>query len=91
MKYRVFFSKNAVKDLNKLDKNISTIILKWINKNLEGIEDPRVIGKALIGNHSKEWRYRIGKYRLLCTIEDERLIIEVIKVGLRKNVYNIKK
>lgn len=87
MSYHVLFSKNAFKDLKKLDKNIQKIILNWINKNLEGCADPRAHGKGLVADHSNEWRYRVGKYRILCTIKKNELIIPVIKVGLRKNVY----
>lgn len=87
MNYHVLFSKNAFKDLKKLDKNIQKIILNWIDKNLEGCADPRVHGKGLVADHSTEWRYRVGKYRILSTIKANVLIIEVIKAGLRKNVY----
>mgnify|MGYP000905170075 FL=1 len=61
------------------------LILSWIGKNLEGCTDPRAHGKGLTANRSGEWRYRIGSYRALCVIEDDRLIIEVFSVGHRRN------
>ena len=85
--YKVEFSKQAVKDLKKLDKSVSTVIVSWIDKNLVNCESPRFIGKSLKGNLSSFWRYRIGDYRILVKIEDKKLIIIVITIGHRKEVY----
>ena len=52
-----------------------------------GLLGPRIHGKGLTANRSGEWRYRIGSYRALCIIEDERLIIEVFSVGHRRHIY----
>lgn len=90
-KYSVVFSNDARKELKKLDKHVSSIIIGWIRKNLEGYENPRAHGKGLTGNRSKEWRYRIGDYRLICDIKDQIIIIYVLTVGHRKDVYKIKK
>ncbi len=57
------------------------MVTSWIRKNLEGIDDPRRIGKALAGNKRGYWRYRIGDYRLICTIEDEKLVIIALNIG----------
>lgn len=64
------------------------LILSWIGKNLEGCTDPRAHGKGLTANRSGEWRYRIGSYRALCVIEDDRLIIEAFSVGHRRNTHS---
>ena len=64
------------------------LILSWIGKNLEGRTDPRAHGKGLTANRSGEWRYRIGSYRALCVIEDDRLIIEAFSVGHRRNTHS---
>ena len=88
MKYKVIFSKRAVKQLKKLDKQIAALILGWIEKNLVNCDNPRIFGKNLIGDKSDEWRYRIGNYRILCKIEDEKVTILVLEVGHRKNIYN---
>ncbi len=77
----------AKKELKKLDQHTSKLILAWIRKNLEGTEDPRQHGKALTANKSGQWRYRIGEYRLLAEIKDNELIIHVITIGHRKNIY----
>lgn len=89
MKYKVIFSKGAIKQFEKLDKHISSLILGWIEKNLDGCENPRQHGKALIGDKSGQWRYRVGDYRLICEIMDEEIKILVLEVGHRKKIYEI--
>ena len=87
MSYHVEFSKRALKDLKKLDKSTAALILGWVRKNLEGCADPRVHGKGLTANRSGEWRYRVGDYRLLAEIQDGKLIILMLTVGHRSEVY----
>lgn len=89
MKYKVVFSEVAKKQLKKLDKHICALILGWIEKNLEECENPRQHGKALIGDKSGQWRYRIGDYRIICEIIDEEIKILVLEVGHRKKVYEL--
>lgn len=88
MSYRVVFTENAKKDLKKLDRHTAALILGWIRKNLEGCGDPRVHGKELTANRSGEWRYRVGDYRIIAKIEDSRLIILVVTVGHRREIYD---
>lgn len=59
----------------------------WIIKNLEATPDPRLHGKALTANYRGLWRYRIGDYRMICTLEDDRLVILALSVGHRRNIY----
>lgn len=87
MKYSVEYSKQAVKDLKKLDKYTRSLILGWIEKNLVNCENPRLHGKSLVANHSGEWRYRIGDYRILAEIQDEKVIILVLQIGHRREIY----
>ena len=75
------------REFRKLDKYTQRLILSWITKNLEGCENPRIHGKALVGNHHGEWRYRIGDYRLICLIEDRELVILALTVGHRREGY----
>ena len=88
MKYKVILSEKARKALKKLDKHTSSLIIGWIEKNLEGCENPRIHGKGLTSNKSGQLRYRIGDYRLICDIRDKKIIIYVLEVGHRKNIYN---
>lgn len=87
MKYSVVFSKEALKDIKKLDRHTAALILGWIRKNLEGCENPRLHGKSLTANLSGKWRYRIGDYRLLADIQDEKVVILMLRVGHRSETY----
>ena len=87
MKYEVELSERFKKEFRKLDKYTQKIIRAWINKNLVGTENPRLHGKGLTANRSGQWRYRIGDYRLICNINDNKLIILALSVGHRRDVY----
>ena len=75
------------KEIKKLDPYIRKMIMSWIQKNLVGSDDPRSKGKALKGNYAGQWRYRIGDYRIICKIEDDKMIIIALTVGHRNSVY----
>ena len=85
--YSVRFTENAKKQLKKLDKSVSAYLFNWINKNLEGCVNPRQHGKALTANQTGIWRYRVGDYRILADIQDDKLFILVVKAGHRRNIY----
>ena len=88
MTYRVEFSKSALKELKKMDRGTAAMILGWVRKNLEGCENPRAHGKGLTANKSGQWRYRIGDYRLLAEIQEDRIVILILHIGHRSEVYN---
>lgn len=88
MKFRVEFSKDALKELKKLDKHTAAMIIGWIRKNLDGCENPRQHGKGLTANRSGQWRYRVGDYRLLADIQDNKIVILILHVGHRSEVYS---
>ena len=75
------------KEFKKLDPYIQKMIAAWIRKNLIGCDNPRKQGKDLKGTSSDQWRYRIGDYRIICNIEDDRMIILALTVGHRSSVY----
>lgn len=83
----VIFADKARKEFLKLDKPIQKQIQTFIVK-LQGLEDPRSSGKALAGNLAGRWRYRVGDYRLVCEIEDEKIIITILRIEHRKNIYD---
>ena len=87
MIYKVEFLPQVIKTLEKLDKYTKRIIIDWISKNLEGTDDPRRLGKPLSGNRNGQWRYRLGDYRILALIEDNKLVILVIDIGHRRDIY----
>ena len=86
MKYEVELSERFKKEFRKLDKYTQKMIRAWINKNLVETENPRLHGKGLTANRSGQWRYRIGDYRLICNINDNKLIILALSVGHRRDV-----
>ena len=87
MRYKVVLTEKAKKQLKKLDKHISYLLVGWMEKNLEGCSNPRQHGKGLTGDKSGQWRYRIGDYRLICEIHDEEITILVLEAGHRREIY----
>ena len=85
--YRVEFTEKALKALKKLDRYTALLITAWIRKNLEGCTNPRQHGKGLVGDKNGQWRYRVGDYRLLAEIQDDRIIILILNVGHRREIY----
>jgi mRNA interferase RelE/StbE len=88
MAYRVELSAEVARELGKLDRQQAKRILKFLHERVAKLDDPRSIGKALHGSRLGEfWKYRVGDYRLICKIEDDRLIVLVLSVGHRKEIY----
>lgn len=85
--YSVVLTKRFQKDLKKLDKFSASLILKWLDKNIEGSDDPRLRGKGLVGSLKGVWRYRVGDYRILCEIDDDKLVVLALTTGHRKQIY----
>lgn len=85
--YSVEYTLEAVKQLRKMDRQVQRIIYAWITKNLVGCENPRAHGKGLSADLSGMWRYRVGDYRLIADIQDERVVILVVSIGHRRDVY----
>ena len=90
MKYTVEYTKRAIKQLKKLDKQTSALILGWIEKNLVDCDNPRQFGKGLTANRKGEWRYRIGDYRLVADIQDDNIVILILNIGHRRDIYKDK-
>lgn len=87
MSFHVELSGEALKQLKKLDKHTAALIVGWLRKNLEGCVDPRQHGKGLTANRSGQWRYRVGDYRILAEIQDEKIIVLVLSIGDRSEIY----
>lgn len=87
MSWHVEFTQAALRELKKLDRHTAALIMGWVRKNLEGCTDPRSHGKALTANLSGAWRYRVGDYRLIADLQDDRVIILVLTVGHRRDIY----
>ncbi len=87
MVWSVDLTTTAKKQLKKLDHQWQSKILNYLEDEVAILENPQVKGKALVGNKKGLWRYRVGDYRIICQIIDEELIILMVLVGHRKNVY----
>lgn len=86
MAWSINFNKKSEKELSKLDKQTQQKIVKFLY-GLENNDNPRKSGRALKGDLGLFWRYRVGDYRIICQIEDETIMILVLSVGHRKEVY----
>lgn len=87
MIWKVEFDNRARKELRKLDPQTQDRILKWLRKNLAVDEDPRRVGTSLKGRMKGLWRYRVGDYRIISQIQDENILILVVRIGHRRDIY----
>jgi mRNA interferase RelE/StbE len=81
------FSDRALKQLRKLDLHTQREIVRYCEKRIAGTVDPRGFGHALTGTFRGLWRYRIGDYRLICELKDRELVVLVLTLGHRSDVY----
>jgi len=88
MAWVVELSEEADRELSKLDSQHRQRILKFLHQRIAKLDNPRRIGQALQGTRFGEfWKYRVGDYRVICKIEDDRLIVLVLRVGHRREIY----
>jgi len=86
--FSVIYTQLALKELKRLDGLTRRFLLAWIGKNLEGCKDPRQFGKGLCENRTGQWRYRLGGYRLLAEINEDKIVILILTVGHQSDIYN---
>lgn len=87
MAWTIEFLPEAVKELKKLDRTAAARIIKTLEERIAVLDDPRTLGSALTGGHAGYWRWRIGDYRVVARIEDEQIVIVVVRVAHRREVY----
>ena len=87
MSWSVELTKPAEKTLRKIDPQTSRRLRKALAA-IETLEDPRMRGKALTGSLAGLWRYRVGDYRIVCDLVDDRLVVLVIDIDHRSSVYD---
>jgi mRNA interferase RelE/StbE len=86
--WTIEYTDTAKKQLRKLDKQIARRILDFMDQRIAGGRSPRDTGKALTGNLLGElWRYRVGDFRIICDIQDDKLCVLVVQIGNRREVY----
>lgn len=88
MAWRVEFAKGAQKDLAKLDAGGRVRILRFLAERIARGDDPRSLGEALKGPVvGRYWKYRVGEYRIVCDLQDNLLLVLVVRVGHRREIY----
>jgi mRNA interferase RelE/StbE len=85
--WRIEFDRAAARDLRKLGADAERLILRYLRQRIAPSDDPRRFGHALTGDLKGLWRYRVGDYRIVASIEDELFVVLVVTVGHRREVY----
>ena len=86
--WRIEFDPEAARDLRKLGTVGERVIIRYLRQRIATSEDPRRFGKPLTGDLKGLWRYRVGSYRIVAAIEDDRFVVLVVTVGHRREVYD---
>ena len=87
MGWRVEFDRRAKRELDELDRSAQDRSVRFLRERIAVSEDPRRLGEALRGEKAAFWKYRVGDYRLVCDIQDARVVVLVLAVGHRREVY----
>jgi mRNA interferase RelE/StbE len=86
--WRIEFDAAARKEIQRLDRQVAQRILRFLRERVAVADDPRALGQALKGERDGEfWKYRVGDYRVIARIEDEVMLILVVRIGHRSGVY----
>lgn len=88
MAWKVNYTESAFRQLKKLDKSIALRVVDFMDKRVATLDDPRTLGKSLVGPKlGAYWRYRVGDMRVICNIQDGEMLVLVIEIGNRKEIY----
>ena len=87
MAWKVEIARTAQRQIAKLDRTAQVSILKFLRERVAATDNPRQFGKPLRGEKRGLWRYRVGDFRLICDIQDERITVLVLELGNRKDIY----
>ncbi len=85
--FKLIYDDIVLRQLQKMDKQIVKRITSWLNDRITDCQNPRLWGGALKGDLGEFWRYRVGDYRVLCKIQDGKLIVLVLEIDHRRSVY----
>lgn len=85
--WRVEISRTAEKQIQKLNRTAQESLIRFLRERVQPADNPRQLGRPLHGDKGGLWRYRVGDYRLICDIQDERITVLAVRVGHRKDVY----
>ena len=88
MAFEIEFDPEAVKDLKKLDRQVQRRLIGFLKLRVAILDNPRDIGEALAGGKlGAYWKYRVGDWRIICDIQDRRIVVRVLRIGNRREVY----
>lgn len=88
MAFEIEFDPDAVRDLKKLDRPVQQRLVVFLKERVAPLENPRDLGEALAGAKlGNYWKYRVGDWRIVCDIQDKRIVVRVLRVGNRKEIY----
>ena len=87
MAWKIEFTPESEKQLSKIDRPSAKRIITFLNERIAPADDPRTAGKTLKGVLREFWRYRVGNYRIICKIEDDRLLVLVVRIAHRSDAY----
>lgn len=88
MAWQIEFDPGALKDLRKIDKPIQVRLLGFLRSRLSTLDDPRSIGETLSGQRlGSYWKYRVGDWRIICDIQDQRIVVRVLRIGNRREIF----
>jgi mRNA interferase RelE/StbE len=86
--WTIEFDSVAQREFDRLDKPVAQRISNFLYRRVAKLEDPRQIGERLQGKLSDYWKYRVGDYRIVCSLEHGRLVVLVLRIGHRREIYN---
>ena len=87
MAWTIDYLTSAKRELRKLDRQIANRIVDFLDHRIAVLENPRTLGTALVGSREQLWRYRVGDYRIICEIHDTRVVVLVVSIGHRSDIY----
>ena len=88
MVWAIEFDEAAKKELAKLDRQVANRLLDFLKQRVISLKDPRSVGQALKGSKLGEfWKYRVGDFRIIANIQDQKMIILILRVGNRREIY----
>lgn len=90
MAWRIEFDAQVEHDLKKIDREVQRRIMRYLGEKIATGKDPRRFGVPLRRELSGLWKYRLGDYRIICRIEDKKVVVFVIRIGHRKDIYKAK-
>ena len=88
MAWQIEFDPDTLKDLRKLDKPIQIRLVGFLRTRVSSLTNPRDIGEALSGQRlGSYWKYRVGDWRIVCDIQEQKILLRVLRIGNRREVY----